>query len=194
MSEYLDIESEIESRIVRGLRALMTLDEQWTVDADNNLNSKVLITSSKPREQDPSRPHIYIDNISYRCSDVSLNQGVDNDIIDEEGDLTEVKIFKVDYSLLLVSISKSRPVAKNIANRVVEWMWVKGRDFFGMNLGVKINNVRKTPGNKFRASENKELYSENISMDGFLYIKRKIKDIELSGVLETITLNCTLEI
>ena len=193
MSEYMDIESEIESRIVKGLRTLMTLDSKYTVDAEDQSKSKVLITGSKPREENMTVPHIYIDNIGYRVSDVGLNQGYNSDIINEEGKAVEKKVFRVDYSVLLVSMSKSRPVAKNVANRVIDWIWVKGRDFFDLKLGVKINSARKSQGNRFRASENKEMFSENVSIEGYMLLDVSISEIDLSGILETIIMNYTLE-
>ena len=53
--------------------------------------------------------------------------------------------------------------------------------------------MRKSQGGKIRLSDNDELFSENIQIDGLALILTTITSLDLTAILETIDLNLDLE-
>lgn len=193
-SGFIDVERYIEESLVRSLRALFVADPDYTVDPTSIKNSKVSITSSKPRDVDLTKPGIYISGISYAIGDPSLNRGFKNDIMGESGNaIGEQRVFEVRFSASIAISSINNSVSKNLSNRLIDWMWIRGKDFIEDHLKIKISGMRKSQGGKIRLSDNDELFSENIQIDGLALILTTITSLDLTAILETIDLNLDLE-
>lgn len=191
--EALDIEKYIEDSFVLGLRSMFFADDKFTFTIDP-LTSKIGITSSKPKEASLGKPHAYISDITYRIDPMSLNSGYKGDIINEDGvSIGEERVIKLAFSLAIRVLAPTSSQSKNFANRIVNWLAIRGINFFESSLQLMINGVRKSPGGSIKLTENAELFSDTIGIDGQAVITTSITDIDLSGILETIILSYKLD-
>lgn len=183
---YIDIEKKIEYIFVLGLRALYSLDSKFPYNVDKPEDSSILISSSAPQKEAMLKPHIYITDINYSVRDAGLNKGYENDIIDTDGkEITSHSVF-VDFNAAIRTSGVTDSLSKDIANRTVDYLYIRGKDLFLKELNTRIDGVRKMQGGKINLSENDELYSHNISLSGQFVLTYKVSPVDLTGVLKKI--------
>jgi glutaredoxin len=183
MAEFINIEKYIEGAIVKTLRALFSTDPDFTYVIDNNKEAELGITAGKPRESIHSIPNIFLHNISYNISDLSLNNSYTSDIINAEGKESQEHIYNVPFRCNLTTTSERSSVSKDLANRVVDWLWIRDRECINRNFNIKITGLQKSPGNEIKLSENKDFFTDNIGVEGYAKIRTVYTPTNISGIL-----------
>lgn len=189
MAEFINIEKYIEAAIIKTLRALFSVDPDFTYNISNRKISEIEITAAKPREAVHSIPNIFLHNLSYGISDLGLNNSYSSDIINAEGPDSEVRIYSVSFRCNLTTTSKRSSEAKDLANRVIDWLWIRARDCAENNFNLKITRIQLSPGNTVKLSENQDFYTANLSLEGAVKVKTTYTPIDVSGILRKVDLS-----
>lgn len=184
--KFVDIDKSIEDTLVLSLRALMSLDKKYTYKDDES--TRIQITSSRPSDQEMAKPHAYVSSSSYSVAEVGLSKGYAGDIIEKEGDVEkEIRQYKyrVSFSAEISVLATSSSESKNIANRIVSRLFLRGRKAIMDSFAFNITGIQKGRENKFSLSSNKDNFFVNpIGITGEFIIDVKVLDKVIAGILE----------
>lgn len=186
MSGFLDIEKHIEDSLVKGLRVLFSDSAYFTYDIDPLL-SKVEITMGKPRKVENDRPAIFVSGISYSVVDLGLSDGDSGDIRDDFGKIIGYsRAAKISFSSTIFCTHEKSPLAKNLSNETLFYLWFTGKEFMRKAFRTNINTIQKSSNGRPQISENTNLYTESVSLSGECFIRVDFIDIVLGDILARI--------
>ena len=170
MSEFLDAEYEIESRLVRGLRAIFEKDEKFVYNK-NQKESQLLITIDYPDSSEAVEkvPHIIISHITLQNNpqttfgynfykDVEYN-GIKNG--------AQQYAYVIPYSVTLTS-SGQQNTSKDLASRLHWYLTFAGINYLSEKLGLQISNISKGDATPSRQYPDK-IWDTPIQLSGTLY-------------------------
>lgn len=188
---FIDIEKNIEDSLVLSLKIMMDRDTTFHFDQDEKL-SKIRITAARPKDLDTAKPHVYISSSGYSVAEAGLSNGWANvimrteDMIDKEIDVFK---YKVNFSAEIMVAAATSSESKNLANRIVSRLFIRGRKVIIENLGLNIQNIQKSRESKTQLSQNSsDLFINAIGVSGEFFIDVETSDKVISGVLRRYTL------
>lgn len=185
--KFIDIDKHIEDTLVIALRVFMSLDANFLYN-DNESLSKINISAGRPQDQDFVKPHIYIAASGYSVSEAGLSNGYSNDIIDVAEDFTRTEItqreYRVNFSADISIAARTSSVSKNLANRIVSRLYIRGRKLIYEELGMVIGPISKGRENKVKLTGNSaDNFINTLSFTGSFGITVSESDVIPSGVL-----------
>lgn len=186
-STFLDIEKAIEDNVALSIRAFMELDTDFKYSPDEK-SSKIRITASRPKDPDMKKPHVYVSVTGYSVAEGGLSGGYTGDIIVTEGTIErEISVYryKVNFSAEIMVVAANSSDSKNLANRLVSRLFIRGRKAILDNLSINIQGIQKGRESKTQLSQNSgDLFVNPIGISGEFWMNIQIYEKELSGILD----------
>lgn len=143
---YVDIEREIEAKIIRGLRRIFEFDDEFRYNV-NDEETGVIITPDFPSPETPFKsPHIVVTNIGFQHNtEVTFNNNFYKDYaaygIQNYG---SQHIAQLPYSVSIICLGEY-DISRNLANRLFYYVSFRAYEYLNVNLKLNIRNVGKTP-------------------------------------------------
>lgn len=180
---FLNIDEEIERRLILGLRRVFEDDPDFTF-RDDLKTGKIVISSAYPSKDDPmSIIQIVVISEGYQISQQSLYNNYANDII-EEGKVVGRKFrATIPYSATLVCLAEGDGIAKDLSNRVISYISFVAAELFNDILNLNIQACARTRGGPQRQIPEKA-FAHTVSINGVLNwtgtMKADVSDITVA--------------
>lgn len=170
MMEAFDPEYEIESRIVRGFRAVFEKDSRFVYNKEQK-DTELIITIDYPDdlEQPLKTPHMIVSNINLQTNlHTSFGYNFYKDVA-HKGIKNGVQQYAyiIPYSATIICAG-GQNVSKDLANRVHWYLSFAASAYFSEKLDLQIQEVTK--GNTAPSKQHPEkLFETPVSIRGTLY-------------------------
>jgi len=127
-----------------------------------------LISSNFPEGEVPLKlPNIIVEGISYEFSETSLNNNYLDDIMEAGVVVGWRYATYILFSATITCIAEKDGAAKNLANKVLNYIKFDAREIFSDACAMDIKSARKSPGG-YRRNLPQNSFSHSVSLSGVL--------------------------
>lgn len=170
MSNFFDVEYEIESRLIRGFRAIFEKDEEFVYNK-NQKESDLLITTDYPDNLDvlEKKPHIVISGVTFQSNPQnSFSYNFYKDV-DYKGMTNGAQkyAYVVPYSVNIVC-SGQQNTSKDLSSRVHWYLAFAATQYLSETLNLQISNISKGSASPSKQYPEK-IWDTPIQLTGTLY-------------------------
>lgn len=189
--DVVDIEREIERKIVTILRFLFSADKDFRYSEDN-METRISIGTDYPNEETPIQiPHLIISGITYSFDmGNSLFQNYANPVFNEDGvNVGHRYINTIPFSYQLNCYGENYE-SRNLANRVLNYITFVGKPAFN---SLNVRTLRAEKGNTTPSSQFPKKFHTAIIASGVYEWAGVVQALDESKLhlLKSITFNNT---